>query len=309
LPFTAERRPTPDETTASDGLTLGPVHLDVSSADASLRFWQEAVGLELLSTAGGAFHLGAGARELVVLHPDAAPGGPVSQTGLYHLALHLPDESEFARSLLRLDGAGVQTRPTDHVMHWANYVWDPDGNGLEVSFETFDRFDRYEFRNGRPMVIDADGRLRSGVEPLDLQHVLSHLDDHDLRRPLRPGVRVGHVHLKVADIDGALAYYVDLIGFAPNVLMPALGAADLHAGGTFPHRLAFNTWESHGAGPRADGTAGLRHFTVAFRHAQAHADAVRRIREAGGVAQTVDAGVRSVDPAGNTLLLAVDDRS
>src|SRR5437660_993190 len=130
-PMTAAQFSPPEvESTASDFATFGAVHLDVTDAERALGFWRDLVGLELLGADGPDLRLGVGGRALVVLHPGAR--GPVVREagGLYHMSLHLPSLGEFARVYARIEAAGYFQFPTDHGMHLANYVDDPDGIGL-----------------------------------------------------------------------------------------------------------------------------------------------------------------------------------
>ncbi len=294
-------RPTPAQSTAEDLATWGPVHLDVSDLERSLGFWRDLIGLQVLGEHGGAAHLGVSDAELLVLHPGAVRPPLRGHTGLYHLAIHLPSEAEFARVLARLFTARYPHAPTDHVMHWATYLDDPDGIGLELSFETLDRFDRWETNGGRMAVIDAEGRRRDGVAPLDLDEVFGHLTDRDLARPLPAGTRIGHIHLHVAAIDPALDLYAAL-GFTPGMRTP-LGMADMSAGGSFPHRLAVNVWQGAGAPPPPPGTAGLRHAVLEFRDGDALAAALERVRALGGDIDTAPDGTSVQDPSGNRTLL------
>jgi catechol 2,3-dioxygenase len=93
--------------------------------------------------------------------------------------------------------------------------------------------------------------------------------------PIDPGVRIGHVHLKVADIDRALAFYCSVLGFQ---LMQRRGpqAAFISAGG-YHHHIGLNTWESRGGPPPAPGTTGLYHLAVLYPTRAALADALRRL--------------------------------
>src|SRR5438270_11833920 len=82
--------------------TFGPVHLDGTGAEQSLAFWRDAVGLQLRGEDSGALILGTERETLLVLHPGATSPARRGHAGLYHLAVHLPDEPEFARVLARL---------------------------------------------------------------------------------------------------------------------------------------------------------------------------------------------------------------
>jgi catechol 2,3-dioxygenase len=92
------------------------------------------------------------------------------------------------------------------------------------------------------------------------------------------GVDIGHVHLKVADLDRALAFYCGVLGFE---LMQRLGdqAAFISAGG-YHHHIGLNTWESKGGSPPPPGTTGLYHVAIRYPTRSALADALRRLLEA-----------------------------
>ena len=98
-------------------------------------------------------------------------------------------------------------------------------------------------------------------------------------RPIDPGVRIGHVHLKVADVDRALAFYSGVLGFE---ITQRLGdrAAFVSAGG-YHHHPAFNVWESRGGSPPPPGTTGLYHTAILYPTRAALADALRRLIAAG----------------------------
>jgi catechol 2,3-dioxygenase len=96
--------------------------------------------------------------------------------------------------------------------------------------------------------------------------------------PIDRGVRVGHVHLKVADIDRALKFYCGVLGFD---LMQRIGpqAAFISAGG-YHHHIGLNTWESRGGRPPAPGSTGLYHLAILYPTRAMLADALRRLIEA-----------------------------
>lgn len=255
-------RPSPVESTADDLLRYGAVHLDVTDLERSLVFWRDLIGMtELGRDQDGAVKLGVADAELVVLHPGAT--GPVRRgfSALYHLAIHMPSEAEFARILGRLFAARYPNAPTDHVTHWATYLDDPDGINVEIAFETIDRVREIGFVGGRPSIIDSEGRRHEMTEPLGLEEVFSHREDEDLERPLPEGTRIGHVHLYVGDLEAAQAFYEE-IGFTRHMDASGIGFADLSLGGTFPHRIAVNVWQGVGAPQAPEGTAGMRHFEL-----------------------------------------------
>jgi catechol 2,3-dioxygenase len=128
-------------------------------------------------------------------------------------------------------------------------------------------------------------------------------------RPIDPGVRIGHVHLKVADLERALAFYCGVLGFE---LIQRYGsqAAFVSAGG-YHHHIGLNTWESEGGSPPPPGTTGLYHVAILYPTRAALADALVRLAEAGIALQGAsDHGVSEAlylsDPDGNGIELYVD---
>lgn len=128
-------------------------------------------------------------------------------------------------------------------------------------------------------------------------------------RPIDSRVGIGHVHLKVADIERALSFYCGVLGFQ---LMQRFGqqAAFISAGG-YHHHIGLNTWESAGGRPPAPGTTGLYHLAVLYPDRATLADALKRLVEAGiALDGASDHGVSEAlylrDPDGNGVELYRD---
>lgn len=128
-------------------------------------------------------------------------------------------------------------------------------------------------------------------------------------RPIDPGVRIGHVHLKVADLERAIGFYCGVLGFE---LTQRYGsqAAFVSAGG-YHHHIGLNTWESKGGSPPPPGTTGLYHVAILYPTRAALADALYRLIQAGVPLQGAsDHGVSEAlylsDPDGNGIELYVD---
>jgi catechol 2,3-dioxygenase len=94
-----------------------------------------------------------------------------------------------------------------------------------------------------------------------------------------PGVRIGHVHLKVADIERSLEFYVGVLGFTVTQRYGAQAA--FLAAGDYHHHIGLNAWESRGGSPPPRGSTGLYHVALLYPTRHALADALRRIRNAG----------------------------
>ena len=130
-----------------------------------------------------------------------------------------------------------------------------------------------------------------------------------MAEPIDPGVDIGHVHLKVADIDRALGFYRDVLGFEVQQRMGDQ-AAFISAGG-YHHHIGLNTWESKGASPPPRGTTGLYHVAIRYPTRAALGDALRRLVDAGiPLEGATDHGVSEAlylrDPDDNGVELYVD---
>jgi catechol 2,3-dioxygenase len=232
-------------------LRLGAVHLTVSDLDRSVAFYQDALGLRQQRREDPVAALGAGGEELVVLHeePGARPAG--RHAGLYHYALLFPSREELARAVGRLaatrtplDGA------SDHGVSEAIYLSDPDGNGIELYAD--------RPREAWPPAPPGE-RIGMYTRALDLDDLLATTAGEQPVRHAGDGLRMGHVHLHVGDLEAARAFYVDVLGFE---VMASLPSALFLAAGGYHHHLGANTWRGEGVGPAPAGTVGLREWTL-----------------------------------------------
>jgi catechol 2,3-dioxygenase len=128
-------------------------------------------------------------------------------------------------------------------------------------------------------------------------------------KPIDPRVGIGHVHLKVADLERALNFYCGVLGFEITQRFGSQ-AAFVSAGG-YHHHIGLNTWESKGGKPPTPGTTGLYHVAILYPTRAALADALRRVLTAGvAVDGTADHGVSEAiylrDPDGNGVELYRD---
>jgi catechol 2,3-dioxygenase len=128
-------------------------------------------------------------------------------------------------------------------------------------------------------------------------------------KPVHSAARIGHVHLKVADLDRAIAFYHDVLGFDITQRM-GKAAAFLSAGG-YHHHIGLNTWESRGGAAPAPGTTGLYHVAIVYPTRAELADALRRLITAripleGAADHGVSVALYLRDPDGNGVELYWD---
>jgi catechol 2,3-dioxygenase len=134
-------------------------------------------------------------------------------------------------------------------------------------------------------------------------------NQNDVFRPIDPGVTIGHVHLKVADLERALRFYCGVLGFE---LTQRYGeSAAFVAAGGYHHHIGLNTWESRGGLPPPAGTTGLYHLAILYPTRAALADALRRLMAAdipldGAADHGVSEALYLRDPDGNGVELYRD---
>jgi catechol 2,3-dioxygenase len=230
-----------------------------------------------------------------VEEPGAAPAD--GHTGLYHVALLVPDRPSLARWLAHAARERIPLEGlSDHAVSEAIYLRDPDRHGIEIYAD-------------RPREA-WEGRVRELMTtiPLDVESLLGELEDPQPEsfEGLPDGTAVGHVHLRVADVPDTVRFYGDVLGMA---LMAQLGpmAAFLSAGG-YHHHIGGNTWESRGASPAPPGSATLRHATIVLPDREELDRVAARVADAGQDPEVGDDGVVVHDPSQNALLLTTPGR-
>lgn len=271
---------------------LGPVHLTVADLDRAMAFYGGVLGLRARGRDGAAVLTADGDTPLAVLHvrPGARPRPPRT-TGLYHYALLLPTRADLARTLLRLSERRYPLEgASDHLVSEALYLPDPDGNGIEIYAD-----------RPREAWPTRHGRLQMASEPLEAQDLLREVAGNPPWQGLAPGTRVGHVHLHVAHLASAEAFYRDVLGF-DLMLRFGASAAFLSVGG-YHHHIGLNTWAGVGAPPPPPDAAGLRFFTLRLEDEREGAEMSARLARAGATAQAQDGGLLVRDPSGNGILI------
>jgi catechol 2,3-dioxygenase len=271
---------------------LGTVRLTVADLAPSRDFYERALGLRASERDDGTLALGLedGVPLIELTGDPAASPRPRRATGLFHLAVLLPSRRDLALALRRLAEARVPLDgASDHLVSEALYLHDPDGNGIEIY--------RDRPRDQWPHV---DGSLEMATLPLDIDDVLTELPAASAEF-VPAGTRIGHVHLKVDDLDAAEAFYAGVLGFDVTVKGYA-GALFVSAGG-YHHHIGLNTWQSLGAGAPPPGAIGLRSFEVALPDGGELERVLERVREAGIEGDLTDGGAIVRDPSGNAVRL------
>jgi catechol 2,3-dioxygenase len=271
-----------DAFTLPSTLRLGAVELTVADLDRSVAWYERALGLRVRSRTSTAAELGDGVTTVIVLREDAQATPAGRHAGLYHYALLYPAREELARAAVRLAVTSTQIQgASDHRTHEAIYLADPDGNGIELAAD--------RPRDQWPAGLGYDG----GPAPLDFDSLLAPVRAEQPAAQVAEGLRMGHLHLHVGDIERALAFYRDVLGLE---LKAHLGSAAFLSAGGYHHHLGVNVWNGRGAGPAPEHTAGLRYWTIEVPTGADIATVRARAEAAGSAVEPVDGGFIVRDP-------------
>jgi catechol 2,3-dioxygenase len=282
--------------------TLGPVQIAVTDRDKALAIWRDVVGLELIAEVGNTLRLGVGDKVLIVLETGAVRPVVQKTTGLYHVAIHVPKRTDMAQLAVRALQRDVRIAPTDHLVSEAIYLWDFDGNGIEITFETPWRGSLGDPDSGDyTYAKTVDGKPHSGREAIDMDDLLGELGTSPVFEPLMPlETRVGHVHVHVNDLYSSMDFYRDGLGFGGLFIIKSFGMGDVGLDYT-PHAIAFNIWAGPNAAQAPAGSAGLRWFTIVVPDAKTLDDVRARLTGHNHAFSEIGSGIEVRDPSGNLV--------
>ena len=274
---------------------IGFAHLYTADRQRALEFYSEQMGFTMIGQEGDVTTLSAdGAMPHILLteRKDWKPK-PARSTGLYHVAIRLPDRKQLARLFRRLltfryPFGGF----SDHAVSEALYLNDPDGNGLELYCDRPREDWRWE-----------GDQVYMTTESLDLEDLLAQADDAAWEG-IDAGTDIGHVHLHVSDLSRAKDFYVDLRGMDIAFDLHSHGALFVSAG-KYHHHIGLNIWA--GSQRQPAGTLGLRSYSLQLPDEASREALAERLTEAGYAPETQDDGSLLVhDMDGNAIEIVVE---
>jgi catechol 2,3-dioxygenase len=273
-------------------MRIGMVTLRVRNLDLVADYYRDAIGLTVMArTAMGALLGSGGVRLLNLQRRESAPREARNAAGLYHTAFLMPTRKDLARWLVHAAKNKIPLSGfADHLVSESVYLDDPEGNGIEV----------YADRAPETWKWDA-GSVAMATDQLDIDGLLALTDTRTTNYPKAPDdLRIGHMHLRVGDLEQADRFYSATLGFDPT--RKRSGAAFLSSG-RYHHHLGLNVWQSSGAGPRDDTATGLAWFSLEIAAPEILQSQEQRLRQAGAPAATIENGIETADPWGTKLRL------
>ncbi len=273
---------------------IGKVALAISDLERSIQFYTQSLGLVLFGRDEKTARLGAGENEFLELTEVPKAQHHPRTTGLYHFAILVPSRSALAQVIQHL--AETETPlggAADHLVSEALYLADPDENGIEIYRDR----PRSEWKF-------SNGQVEMATNPLDLDGILSEVNGESAEwQEIAPQTRMGHIHLKVANVEESVGFYGEVLGFQLTARYGP-SAAFVSAGG-YHHHIGMNTWESRGAPPPPPNTVGLQYYTIRLPDQPSLDRLTERIRQAGTPLEVKPEGTFVADPSKNGIMLTV----
>ena len=264
-----------DAQTFFRSVQLSEVTLRVRELERVAAFYRDVIGLRVVSAEKDRVELSATGKAPALIVLEAAPDSPErprGTAGLFHTAILFPSRAVLGVAARRLIERGVEFGTGDHGVSEALYLDDPDGNGVEL----------YADRSvGEWPPAGADGQVTMYTEAVDMPSLLRAADTLEGADETSVPVetRIGHLHLSVADLAQAEAFFVGVLGF-PIRQRSYPGALFLGRDG-YHHHFGANVWRSRF--PAAAGVRGLVCFTVRFTEEAELARVIAAAEAAGRV--------------------------
>ncbi|HFH9837558.1 TPA: VOC family protein [Streptococcus suis] len=247
---------------------LGHVALNVRDLELQSLFYQQVLGLQVLSQSPNQIDLGVGKTTLVRLIQTEQKGEVSHSYGLYHLAIVLPSREDlgtifrhFIDNKIPLQGA------SDHGYSEAIYLADTEGNGIEIYRDLPQ--DTWDVR--------PDGRIIGKTEPMDAEAIYALGKKADATYQMPNGSRMGHVHLSVRESAASSKFYQEVLAVRDNFTVPS---ASWLASGNYHHHLAVNEWGGKNLQTRTEGMPGLAYYTVIYKDPQRYQATIKRAQAA-----------------------------
>lgn len=233
---------------------ISHVQLKVSNLKQSIKYYEEIIGFSVLDKKDNEVYLTADGKNSLLSLVEVQNAIPLQrgQTGLYHFALLLPTRKDLANFVQHLIKHNVRIGAGEHYVSEAIYLYDPDGNGIEV----------YRDRPEDEWVWFNENDVHMGTEQVDFKSLLAEGDNTWGKLP--EDTVMGHIHLSVSNLQETEQFYINTLGY--NIVKRYTQQALFLSTGQYHHHIGLNTWESLGGNIGPENSVGIKSYTIVLHN-------------------------------------------
>lgn len=277
------------------------VQIKVSNLERSVEYYKNVIGFQVLEQTDHTAAFTTDGKTSILSIEEVKDALPLQrgQTGLYHFAILLPTRKDLGNFIQHISELNVPIGAGDHHVSEAIYLYDPDGNGIEVYA---DRPEEEWIWNGNTVYMTT--------EPMNFRSLLAIADG--TWNGLPEGTVMGHIHLSVADLRKTEAFYTKALGF--EVVTRYGSRALFISTGKYHHHIGLNTWESLGGSPAPENSVGLKSYTLVMDNEEKAELVKKNLKELGHVVEIFEEAPKfggsqafsTVDPSGIRIVFTLD---
>lgn len=276
----------------SDNIYVSELLLKVENITRAKEFYKSIMGFEILEDKGKEVELTSNGKDSIItlLEPENVIAKEQRRTGLYHIAILLPDKIQLGLFLKNIrDKSYPIIGGSNHGVSNAIYLQDPDDNGIEV------------YADLDPNKWKRDGKEVEMVTlPLDYDKLIDETGDKDWQGAPDDTI-IGHIHLHVKDLEEADKFYTEGLGM--DLVSRAGRSASFYSSKGYHHHIAANIWNGRGSPPLDENSVGMKHYTLKFPNEELLKDAFDRVNDLGYKAYKKDGDIYIEDPSSNLIRL------
>ncbi|MBQ0139111.1 MAG: VOC family protein [Kurthia sp.] len=233
-------------------LYVSHVQLKVSNLARSIEYYKSVIGFQVLEQSNDTAYLTFDGKTSLISLVEVANAQQVQgATGLYHFALLLPTRKDLGNIVQYFVENNVKIGAGDHDVSEALYLYDPDGNGIEI----------YADRPAEDWKWDANDQVYMSTETVNFESVLADADG--TWNGLPEGTVMGHIHLSVRDLVHTKEFYTNVLDY--NVVTVYGNQALFISTGKYHHHIGLNTWNSLGGPALPASATGLKSYTIVLK--------------------------------------------
>ena len=279
------------------------VQIKVSNLDRSVEYYKNIIGFDILEqTDKTAVLTSDGGKTSILSLEEVENAIPLrrGQTGLYHFAILLPTRKDLANFTQHIAELNVRIGAGDHHVSEALYLYDPDGNGIEV----------YSDRPKEQWIWHDENNVYMTTEQVNFRSLLAEANGN--WNGLPEGTVMGHIHLSVANLEKTEEFYTKALGFEVET---RYGQQALFVStGKYHHHIGLNTWDSLNGSPAPENSVGLKSFTLVLDNEQQANQIQENLKAMGAKVETFEGAPQyggsqafsTIDPSGIRIVFTLD---